>query len=250
MFRRRATWYTAALIVLTGVVLALEGGRYGAEYMSVAPRRRRLKIVMFSTPNIVDQYAGLAAEINELYARRHGYEFEHVVEDVTPVGDRTEMMWRCVDVINDAMRDVTVDGVFYIDSDAVFQDHSQPLDWLFDIPDGHIVGSSDKPNGPYYINAGVVFVRNSSRGRALATAWRAMKNDRKYHRFAYEQQALHDLARREGYRGIVSLPAETMNSIKAHLDQGRRDTFILHMMGASSEQRAAEFRALRAKLVS
>jgi len=113
MFRRRATWYTAALIVLTGVVLALEGGRYGAEYMSVAPRRRRLKIVMFSTPNIVDQYAGLAAEINELYARRHGYEFEHVVEDVTPVGDRTEMMWRCVDVINDAMRDVTVWGVLY-----------------------------------------------------------------------------------------------------------------------------------------
>lgn len=248
MLNRRATWYAAAFVVAVGVLL-LEGGRAGAAEYFRAPKRK-LKIVMFSTPNIVEQYAGLAAEINQMYATRHGYDFEHVVDDVDPIGDRTEMVWRMVDVLDRALRDVTVDGVFYIDSDAVFQNHDKPLDWLFDIPEGHIVGSSDVPNGRNYINTGAVFVRNTPRGKALMTAWKAMKKLPAYRVFPYEQQALEDLAKAEAYKGIVSFPAETLNSIKSNVDAGRRDTFILHMMAARPDQRAAEFRALRTKLLS
>lgn len=249
--RKGAAWYVAALIAAFGVLLtAPTPPRFqGAEQYSEEYSERRIKIVMFSTPNIVEQFAGLAAEVNALYARRHGYGFQHIVEDV-PLGDRGAMVWKMVDVIWHALHEKEQwDAVFYIDSDAVFQNHTQRLDWLFEVPEGHIVGCSDHPNGPSYINTGTLFVRNTPRAKELLRKWSRMRSLDAYQKFPYEQQALEDLAKAEGYQGIVSRPAEEFNSVKARVDAGHRDTFVLHMMATPAAQRATEFRGLRSRLL-
>ena len=219
--------------------------------LMVYDSEKRVKIVMFSTPDIVEQFSGLAADINEAYATKHGYDFEHVIEDVPDLSDRGSIMWKMVDVIDATLRsNSNYDAVFYIDSDAVFWDHNRRLDWLFNIPDGHIVGCTDMPNGPNYINAGTLFVRNTDRARALVKKWNVMRRDPKYQSFPYEQGALEDLAKAEGFRGIISRPAEEFNSIKENVDAGQRDgLFVLHMMNTSSRRRAAVFTALKKKLV-
>lgn len=241
--KRTRAWWVAVLVVTVGL-LWVRGPPLKETYVDDTKKKRRVCIVMFSTPNIVEQYAGLAAQVNEGYARRHGYAFRHVIEDVDPPTDRAAMVWKMVDVIGDALETGLYDAVFYIDSDAVFQQRDKRLDWLFEILDGHIVGCSDAPNGPSYINTGTLFVRNTPRARDLLAKWRAMRAEARYREtFPYEQQALHDLAAREK-KGIVALPAEEFNSIKARVDKGHRDTFVLHMMAAPADVRAAEFRRI------
>ena len=244
--RRAAVWYAAAMIAACGV-LAI--GRPTRE--PFVPQKN-VKIVMFSTPNIVEQFSGLAADINSAYAKKHGYDFEHVIEDVHNPSDRASMVWKMVDVIEAALQSSKeYDAVFYIDSDAVFWDHHRNLDWLFEIQDGHIVGCTDSPNGPNYINTGTLFVRNTARARALIKTWSAMRGKPKYQSFPYEQGALEDLAKAEGFRGIISRPAEEFNSIKANVDAGHREgLFVLHMMATSPEKRTTEFLALKLKYAS
>ena len=203
---------------------------------------KRVAIVMFSTPSIVPKYAGMAAKINEAYARRHGYSFRHTAVPIPP-HDRRAMVWSMVHTLREALRGGPtdpIDAVFYIDSDAVFNRPDTPLDWLFDV-DGDVIGCSDAPNGLSLINTGTLFVKNTPRGRYLLDQWWSMRDDPKYAVFPYEQQALEDLARSSHGAGIVVRPAEEFNSVWGALRRGKRDTFVLHFMAHSDAERTAEF---------
>ena len=205
--------------------------------------RPRVTILMFSTPNILP-YASLAAEINEAYARRHGYGFVHEVQGVTA---RADAPWKMVELIRTHL--ATSDAVMFMDSDAAFNIHSQSLEFLFGVP-GHIVGCSDAPNGPNFINTGALFVRNTPKGRSLTDAWWLLKTSSpKYLTFAYEQQALHDLAERTPPGQIVALPAETFNSVFAHIKRGKRDTFVLHFMAHDTPSRIRELQRMKESLL-
>lgn len=242
MDMKRAAW-CAALIMAIGVLCLSHGEKQ--TYVDAPQKKKKVHIVMFSTPNIVEQFAGLAADINEMYARRHGYSFSHQIEDMEP-WDRASMVWKMVDVIEEGLKRDDVDAVFYIDSDAVFYRQQQSLDWLFDIP-GEIIGCSDVPNGPNYINTGTLFVRNTPTAKNLIKKWKAMRWHPKYQEFPYEQLALEDLAKTE--KQITALPAKEFNSVIAEVYAGQRDTFVLHLMATSAEDRRTEFQAIRQKLL-
>lgn len=208
--------------------------------MSTKPR---VCILMFSTPNIVPEYSGLAAEINAAYARRHGYAFKHIVK---PVDTHAETVWKMVDVLR--AHHGQADALFWIDSDAVFNPahHDRSLEWLFGLR-GDIVGCSDHPNGPSVINTGTLFVKNTHRASDLLEQWWSMRKS--YTEFPYEQKALEDLAR-ENPDAITIRPAAEFNSVYGHLREGRRESFVLHFMSYKAEERAAEFTDLKETLAS
>jgi len=229
----------AAFIALFSVVLYTPGFVYQEFY--AVKKRPRVMIVMFSTPNIVPQYSGAAADINRAYAERHGYGFRHVVQEMDG-SDRGPIVWKMVDILRRFVGEA--DAVFYIDSDACFNKPEQSLEWLFSY-EANIVGCSDHPNGASYINTGTLFVRNTQTSRELLEKWWSMRHDAKYARFPYEQGALEDLAREHPADGIIARPAEEFNSIWQNLARGKRDTFVLHFMAFSAEDRAREFDTIK-----
>lgn len=202
-------------------------------------------IVMFSTPNIVPDYAWLAAHINKAYADRHGYAFEHHIRsDAFKVPQ-----WEKVRVIRDALN--RYDSVFWIDSDAVFNQHETSLDRWLDSP-VDFLGCSDYPNGPYSINTGTLLVKSTPWSRQFFDLWWSMRRVPKYQKWANEQEALHDLILRNAYKcdgKMEILPCDEFNSSYNDIVHGkRRDTFVLHFMSMNSAIRRSELQAVRRRV--
>jgi hypothetical protein len=205
----------------------------------------RVVVVMFSTPNIVPEYAGLADRANRAYAARHGYDFQHHVR----ASSHKVPQWEKVDVIRKAL--ATHDVVFWIDSDAAFNRHDIPLDQWIQSP-ADMVGCSDHPNGPYSINTGTLLVKSTPWTKKFFALWWSMRFIPKYSQWANEQEALHDLILRNAYKcssnGKIQIePAHAFNSAHESLAKGDRSTFVLHFMAMQAESRRAELEAVCAR---
>ena len=104
------------------VRLRCAGGSASYSDEGFSPPPARVLVVMYSTPNIMS-YAGLAEKINRAYCDRHGYSFKHVIGDQDDTSMRP--VWKKVFLVRDELKNH--DAVFWIDSDAIFNDHSKPL---------------------------------------------------------------------------------------------------------------------------
>jgi len=212
---------------------------------SFRPAAPSVCILMFSTPNLLPQYAQLASDINEAYARRHGYAFKHFVAESPDV----KPTWQKVAKLRELLDQYRV--VMWMDSDAAFNDHATSLDrWIQNPSD--LIGCSDHPNGPYAINCGVVIVKSTPWAKAFLETWWDMRTLPRYaEEWAFEQSAMHDLIR-ENAMGCTDRihiePATAFNSIWAEIQDGRRDTFVLHFMAMSADERKHELLALRDRL--
>lgn len=200
---------------------------------------KRVCVIMFSTPNIVDQYAGLAARVNLAYARRHGYAFEHIVKPSTTLMPQ----WEKVRVLRDALD--SYEAVFWIDSDAAFNQHETSLErWLQS--DADIVGCTDVPNGPYSINTGTLLVKRTPWTRMFLEVWWSMRQVPKYQQWAFEQEAMHDLILTDAMRCVTKgkIVMEPHDSFNSSFDEivrdNRRDTFVLHFMACPAAYRQKE----------
>ena len=242
----RVVAVVATMTLLLGLVaFALWWKRRHDAYTAVVDQpKRRVCILMFSTPNIVDTYAGHAAAVNEAYARRHGYAFVHVVQPA----QHAIPQWEKVRLIRDLLP--KYDAVFWIDSDAVFNQLDVSLDrWLAD--PAEFVGCTDVPNGPYKINCGTMLVKNTPWANGFMQTWWSLNGLPKYNKWANEQEALHDLLNGnvDGCADRVKIEAaDSFNSSYPDLARGRRDTFVLHFMAMSTERRRAELMAVRQRL--
>ena len=220
-------------------IWALKPARTVAPVGGIRVPGTRVCIVMFSTPNIVNEYAGYAARANLAYARRHGYAFEHVVGNASTVFPQ----WEKVRVIRDALR--RHPAVFWIDSDAAFNRHETSLDTWLNLP-ADIVGCTDVPNGPYSVNTGALLVKSTPWTHKFMDVWWSMRALGKYQRWAFEQEAFHDLVLTDAMRCVADArvqieTAEAFNSSHHEVVlRGRRDTFVLHFMAAPNAFRAAE----------
>lgn len=198
-------------------------------------KKKKLLVLMFSTPDLVKDYGTLSDRINRAYAKRHGYDFKHVVRRSALASPQ----WEKVFVTRDALE--SHDAVFYIDTDAAFNQPRQSLDELLDLP-GDFVGCSDHPNGMYNINTGAFLVRSTPWAKRFMDAWKQRHGDAKYHAFAFEQQALHDMINEnvlECKARIHIEPALRFNSdlTKVFGDQAKVAWFVRHFMAKTSPQR-------------
>lgn len=225
--------------VLLGLGLAL--GAVAAGCTRIEPfdaKKRKVLVLMFSTSQILG-YAKLSSFINHLYAKRHGYDFEHVIDD-NRVG---RPVWQKVFLTKERLP--AYDAVFWIDSDAIFNTQDTPLDEWLDSPYDFII-SSDFPNGPSIANTGTFLVKNTPFGRDLMDRWAAMVDEGTYNlKFPFEQGALEDLLRRLGKDSAHTkiLPAEELNSIFADVSRGHFKTFVMHLMALPADYRKRVFTA-------
>jgi hypothetical protein len=206
-----------------------------------APHPARVLIVMYSTPNILDPYASLAEKINEMYAKRHGYAFKHIIGR----DDDTSMrpVWKKVFTVRDELENY--EAVCWIDSDAIFNDHTKPLP--LDVPEDFVI-SSDFPNGPSLVNTGIFIVKRTDFGRHFMRKWCNMLNQigSTYNsKFPFEQGACEDLIRSMGKDSdkIRVAPAEFLNSIYGKVSRGRfAGNYIVHLMACPAHYRKAVFK--------
>ncbi len=204
---------------------------------------KQIEILMYSTADIVERYAGAAAKINRKYALRHGYKFRHVI-DTTNETKRKNIMWRRVQLIKDSLRDADV--ILYIDSDAVINYQNRSLDWLIQ-GDGDIIACSDKGNGPSVANAGVLLIKSTPMSIKLLDEWWSLRNNIEYEVFPYEQRAFGTVAIKHP-NSIKIHASDEFNSIWWALKQGKRDTFVLHFMAYDDCDRAKEIDKILTKL--
>lgn len=105
--------------------------------------------------------------LNQAYCKRWGYEHRLVTggySDVPPY-------WAKVMLARDVLRaEPGCRGVFWLDTDAIVVDHSQPLETL---ASGHFVGAPDNPQWSSPFCAGVWLVRGTPQGRAVVEDWAA-----------------------------------------------------------------------------
>jgi hypothetical protein len=200
-------------------------------------KNNRVLVVMYSTPNILD-YADLAARINEMYCKRYGYAFKHVIGDQNDTSMRP--VWKKVFLVRDELPNY--EAVFWIDSDAFFNDHSKPLP--LDTPEDFVI-SSDFPNGTCLVNTGTFLVKNTAFGRGFMNKWCGMRDDMSatYNsKFPFEQGACEDLIRDLGpdSRRAKVYPTEFINSIYGKVSRGVfENSYIVHLMALPTHYRIA-----------
>ena len=234
---RAAAIALAALAALALLLWNGSGGVREAFGEAFDSRAGRTCIVMFSTSNIVAGYAGLAATVNERYARRHGYDFLHVVKP--PMETRWETMWAKVATLREVLAEGRHDALFFLDSDAIFNRQEVSLDFLLRGP-WDLAGCSDAP-GADAINAGTLFLRCTPWTAAFVDAWWGLRHE--YTEFTYEQKALTHLVGRADPGRVRIFPGRAFNSvIHDWTDESRRlGNFVLHMMATSDADREAQF---------
>lgn len=239
MKRKTLAWTAAALFASSALGVALRGRRAEETFVDIPPARTL--IVMYSTPNILEPYASLAERINEMYAKRHGYSFKHVIGR----DDDTEMrpVWKKVFLVRDELENY--DAVCWIDSDAIFNDHAKPLP--LDSPHDFLI-SSDFPNGPSLVNTGIFIVKRTDFSRTFMRKWCNMlwQVGATYNsKFPFEQGACEDLIRSLGSDSdkVRVAPAEFINSIYGKVSRGQFEgSYIVHLMACPAKYRKAVFK--------
>ena len=107
--------------------------------------------------------------INHNYAKAHNYDFIYINNGY----NHLPPYWAKVAAVRDIMKQGKHKGVCWIDTDAVFINHSKSIDDFCNIdPNKSFYMAKDPPifnNNDF--NAGVWFVRNDSNGNAIIDYW-------------------------------------------------------------------------------
>ncbi len=207
-----------------------ESSLHGSKAQGARPR---VAILMFSTPRIL-AYASLAAEVNKRYADRHGYDFIHEIHPTEIAVPR----WEIVRVLRETL--ARYEAVVSIVSEAIFSTQRISLDFLLN--DGaELAECQDHPNGPYLLNAGVLFIKNTPWARELVDRWWALQLDPKYEKGSHSVRAAMDaLLRAESPQRFRVHAATAFNSIENEIKTGRRDTFVLNFKNMQHDARRLE----------
>ena len=159
------------LIGLILLLLFIINRRQGIEYfMSTAGR---WAILQYDDRPLGTNEQALI-DINKLYAKKHNYDYVFLnsgYEQLPPY-------WIKVAAVRDLLASGKYVGVCWIDTDAVFVNHRQSIEGLFDNNSNNSNNSSPSflysPDPPLWsskFNAGVWFVRNDTGGAAIMNDW-------------------------------------------------------------------------------
>jgi hypothetical protein len=148
----------------------------------------------------------------------------------------------------------------YIDTDAIFYDHSIKIEDIISKYDGDVLVCSDEANsaGKYKVNGGALIIKNTPASIEFLEKWWELRND--YKEFAFEQWALSDIVENkiDGIDGsIITVAPETeFNSLYYEVQAYAKNTdlpppnrFVLHFMAMDDKTRDHVFSKLYDELV-
>jgi len=202
-------------------------------------------ILMYCTPNIINDYAQYSIYVNQKYAKKHNYDFILITE---PYDNKVTHAWQKIPAILELLYK-NYDFVMYIDADAVINKDTVKIEKFINKYSGDILFSSDEANsnGNDLINGGVIIAKNNMRTKKLLLQWWNLRYLDRYKEFTYEQKAMTDIVRNQipDIDGsIVSVaPENEFNSIYYEIadyvnyyiknnELPKSDNYILHFMSS------------------
>ncbi len=108
--------------------------------------------------------------INKKYAAAHNYDYIFLKDGY----NHLPPYWAKVAAVRDVMKQGKHKGVCWIDTDAVFVNHSKSIEEFCNnegVREAAFVMAKDPPQWNMDFNAGVWFVRNNSHGNAVMDHW-------------------------------------------------------------------------------
>jgi hypothetical protein len=192
---------------------------------------KKICISMLYTPNIAS-YSAITEEINREYANRWGYSMnvmkKRLANDRAPQWDKIQAVLQLMD------DPAQYEYIFWIDSDAYFNDHTKRIDEIMDLTkntDLHI--STDLPYGVWTVNTGIFCVRNND---WIKKFFKRIWSSKEYLYEYYHEQSVMSILIDSNYDGAQNhttiYPVEVINNNKP-----TDPCFICHMMGEKTDYR-------------
>ena len=198
----------------------------------------KICVCMSYTENI-KEYSQIAEKINSIYVKRHGYDLRIFSEKMT---DRA-IQWCKIKVINILLNENKYDYIFWIDSDAYFNNHRIKLEDIIKTTDKNIIICEDNVNSgrKYTVNSGTIFVKcNDWSKKFLDLLWN-YKGKYLYDYF-HEQTMIENFIKENimNCQNHIEIKASrTFNSeINIQLNEKSLDNnFIIHLMSKDKKFR-------------
>jgi hypothetical protein len=203
-------------------------------------------VLMAHTPD-VDCYGNLSAQINSLYCERHGYRLKVVVGD--PLDRAHWVTWDKVKHIRNTLEDPSVECVFWIDSDAIFNVQRMELG-EFAIKGADICICADVP-WRLGVNTGTMLVRNTQWSRDFLDSWwsransSAFANVKAHEQSEFGRMLSEDISSCRTGGKVALFPSTAFNG--AHWLPNPHERFVLHYMNTDKDFR---IRVLTSRLCS
>ena len=228
--------YIISLIILAvATVLFLVYFSHGKEVFE----KLRICVCMSYTDNI-KSYSSMTEKINRKYAIKHGYDFKvfsHKMTDRAP-------QWCKISVINELLSLNKYDYLFWIDSDAFFNNHDVKLENIINndkskqiIICDDIKNSGGRKNA---INTGTIFIKCSEWSKKFFKLLWNYKGMYLYDAF-HEQKVLEDFIDKkimECQLKITIKPSNLFNTDYYLLDEPQiKNNFIIHVMSKPENYR-------------
>ena len=212
-------------------------------------------VFTFATDDI-SSYADKSALINKVYCKRNKYKWRS--DNQERLKNDWDKQWEKVAMAVDLLRE-TKQGQWlcWIDADAAFNHHDVRLesfikqagnkDFLV-CHDGVNRGNEEEAKDPYFINTGIMIFKNTPWVRELFLRWIRTPGKYKKGSDTQDQERLVEMYRDNelGMKDHVKVfPANAFNSSYA---RPNADTFVVHMMSRSAEERVKRFDGILDKL--
>jgi len=188
-------------------------------------------VVMLYTPNI-SSYSKITEQINRQYCNKCQYDFK-LYDTLIPNKWTT---WSKLDAIKKTLPNY--DYVFWIDSDAFFNNHDIPLENFITTYDMYICDDlpNNLPGQHCLVNTSTMLIKNTKYMQDFIDIW--LKYDGIYNYEPFHEQTILDyMIKNNSFNcenKIKIYKAKTFNSI---IYDFHKDDFVIHMMGMDEPSR-------------
>ena len=208
-----------------------------------AQRRNKYKIVVcMSYTDNISSYSKKTEMINRKYAQKHGYDFSKFDFHV----DDRALQWSKIKAVNYLLQSPKkFDYIFWIDSDAFFNDFDKALDSVIDQNNQKdIILCDDAPNSgrENTINTGTMLIKSTAWCKTFCHQWYEYAGKFLYEPH-HEQSVLESFIAQNVYGckdRIAIAPTKSFNSAAYELKKYMKcDDYIIHLMAEPENFRIA-----------
>lgn len=233
--------YIFIIILMILISIFLKNSKQISESFQILPQNNKYKIIIcMSYTDNISSYSKYTEYINKKYAEKHGYDF---IKFNYELKDRAQQ-WCKVKAINHLLENNTnkYDYIFWIDSDAFFNNFNQTLDSIINkYNNKDIIICDDYPNSGIKntINTGTMFIKFSEWNKEFCKKWFNYTGE--YLTSPYHEQSVLDyyINHVDNFKNhVIVCPTKTFNSAAYELNEYKKtNDFIIHLMARNSEFR-------------
>lgn len=211
-------------------------------------------VITFATKDI-EEYSNLTNQINKAYCDKNKYRF--VSESKRTLDDSYDPHWEKVAMIQRFLKQPRTSWVFFIDADAAFNHDDVKLEDFFKLaPKADVLMCHDGNNksdlsreeskAKHYVNTGAILMKNTKWTKNFMKRWLDNAGQYKKGSPLQDQDKMVEMLKNDEMGAFSDKKVAVMpiNMFNSTFDRPYADTFIVHMMKASTEDRKKRFQEM------